>query len=62
MVNKGKISSFKGGKAIVIPYDTKDAVTCPLTVPVSLSERAQVGSNVAYAMWSDGTGILLEVF
>lgn len=61
MVDKGKISYVTtDGKAIVIPSNTSDAVTCPLEIPSRLSGALAVNDCVVYATFCDNTGIILE--
>ena len=64
MIQKGKISSIEGEPdrngdkttARVLPSTADSLVTRPLTIPWYLSP----GVEVAYAMFEDGTGLILS--
>ena len=61
MVSKGKVSSVSAdGKTVtVVPYGG-GFVTAPLTVPFFLIGATPVNTPVAYATFSDNTGIVLS--
>ena len=72
MIQKGKISSVEGKAdrngdkttARVLPSTADSMVTRPLTIPWYLrGEMGNLtpGTEVAYAMFEDGTGIILSV-
>ena len=71
MIQKGKISSVEGTPdrngdkttARVLPSTADSMVTRPLTIPWYLRGEMgglTVGTEVAYAMFEDGTGIILS--
>lgn len=71
MIQKGKISSVEGKAdrngdkttARVLPSTADSMVTRPLTIPWYLrGEMGNLtpGTEVAYAMFEDGTGIILS--
>ena len=71
MIQKGKISSVEGTPdrngdkttARVLPNTADSMVTRPLTIPWYLRGEMgnlSVGTEVAYAMFEDGTGIILS--
>lgn len=61
MAEKGKISSLADGKAIVIPSWSTDAVTPPLNVPRRIYSKLKVDTPVAYELFDDNTGIVIEI-
>lgn len=71
MVQKGKISTLEGElddngnkvSARVVPNTTGSIVTRPLTIPWYLRGKMgnlTPGTEVAYAVFEDGTGIILS--
>lgn len=71
MIQKGKISTVEGAadrngdktKARVLPCTADGMVTRPLTIPWWLRGKMgnlKPGDEVAYAMFEDGTGIILS--
>lgn len=71
MIQKGTISSVEGAtdrnddktKARVLPCTADGMVTRPLTIPWWLRGKMgnlKPGDEVAYAMFEDGTGIILS--
>ena len=71
MIQKGKISTVEGAAdrngdkttAIVLPCTADGMVTRPLTIPWWLRGKMgnlKPGDEVAYAMFEDGTGIILS--
>lgn len=71
MIQKGKISTVEGAAdrngdktaARVLPCTADDMVTRPLTIPWWLRGKMgnlKPGDEVAYAMFEDGTGIILS--
>lgn len=71
MIQKGTVSSLEGGPdrngdrttARVLPCTADGVVTRPLTIPWWLRGkmgRLSPGDEVAYAMFEDGTGVLLS--
>lgn len=59
---KGKIATISDTKARVVPSDREDKATAKLVVPWHLrgdSGALEVGDEVVYAEFDDGTGILL---
>ena len=61
MVQKGKISAvLSGGKAVTVTPYVGSVVTAPITVPFFLVGALPVGTPVAYAVFDDGTGIVLS--
>lgn len=71
MIQKGKISTVEGAAdrngdkttARVLPCTTDGMVTRPLTIPWWLRGKMgnlKPGDEVAYAMFEDGTGIILS--
>lgn len=61
-INKGKIATISDAKARVVPSDREDKATAKLVVPWHLrgdTGDLEVGDEVIYAEFDDGTGILL---
>lgn len=59
---KGKIATISDTKARVVPSDKEDKATARLVVPWHLrgdTGGLEVGTEVVYAEFADGTGILL---
>lgn len=59
---KGTIATIGGNMARVVPLDKEDKATPKLVVPWHLrgdTGELEVGDEVVYAEFSDGTGILL---
>lgn len=62
-VQKGKISSIDGNAARVTPYASGEMVTKPLVIPQQLRGeygRLVPGVMVVYAVFPDGSGIILS--
>lgn len=61
MITKGRISSVSadGRTATVIPAFCGDIVTHSLTVAHSMRGALQIGVEVVYCIFPDGTGIIL---
>ena len=60
MINKGKISAvLQDGRAATIKPYSGEIVTAPLVVPFFLFDGLPVGTEVVYATFPDGTGIIL---
>lgn len=65
-IQKGVVTQFEGGLPVVRPYGAGDALTPPLInrcVDFSLMRLAtlSVGTNVVFAMFEDGTGVVLAL-
>lgn len=62
MIDKGVVSALKDGgtKAEVIPSQSQDTVTAPLTVPVLLRGNVPVNTEVVYVLFDDNTGMILD--
>ena len=61
-IHKGEIATISGNKARVVPLDKEDKATAKLVVPWHLrgdTGQLEVGDEVVYAEFDDGTGILL---
>ena len=63
-VQKGVITQFVSGMPVVRPYGSGDALTPPLAnkaVDFSLMTLASlsVGNTVVFAMFEDGSGVVL---
>ncbi|MCB6992891.1 hypothetical protein LI177_05250 [bacterium 210820-DFI.6.37] len=61
MIEKGIVSSLQDGKAIVLPRGAEDVAAGPLYIPERLWNRLWPQMWVAYATFSDGTGVVLEI-
>ena len=60
MINKGKVSAIlQDGKSVSVKPFTGSGVTMPLVVPTFLQGGLSVDTEIVYASFSDGTGIVL---
>lgn len=58
-IQKGVISSVKGGKATVVLGNARNAVTTELVIPWDLYKALAVNDSVAFVQFDDGTGLIL---
>lgn len=61
MIDKGRISAIRDNTAVVIPSFTKDAVTCPLTIPPRLQGLLEIDMRVVYVLFDDNSGEIIEI-
>lgn len=62
-IHKGEIATISGKKARVVPLDKEDKATAKLVIPWHLrgdTGELEVGDEVVYAEFDDGTGIILS--
>lgn len=61
MIEKGTISTIKDGgkKATAVPSFSDSPVSAELTVPFYLVGCLEVGMQIVYAHFPDGTGVVL---
>lgn len=61
MVQKGKVSAIhNGGKSVVVTPYAGTTVSVPITVPFFLEGALPIGTEVAYVVFEDNTGIVLS--
>ena len=61
MIGHGVISSYEGGMARVVSYDTPQHITPLLVMPEDIITPPAIGSLVAYAEFETNTGVVLAV-
>ena len=60
VIERGKITASSGGKYTVMSYDRDGIVTPPLSA-MTEGDTFQVGDDVFYLIFRDGTGRILGV-
>lgn len=60
-VQKGVITTIDGGKARVQSMLKKGDITMPLTIPDHIADDLQKGTEVAYVVFEDMTGVILAL-
>ena len=58
MIKKGKVSTIGTEKATVL---TGDLISPEIKVPARLQEKIRINDWVAYVVFEDGTGTILEL-